>query len=475
MKVPVSIVIILLFLSPVVLGTDVGVILVNVSDGGLSPSSMQGWLSGWEYRKSHTVEGSLGAGTDYQVQVVVHYGSGDDAGEVIYCANQCKPGFGDIRFTDDDGTTLLDYWNEYVVMSDHAVFWIEISDNLNISQSIYVYYGNSEANSVSDGSATFMYFDDFENNNFDAWDAVGSTVSIQSSVVRDGSYSAELPGGGTERHLTQNISQIYNGSFMVHTWANLDYSDNRAGYPVYWYGLTTDEEVHGGYSIIGHYTDWSHTSNSVNPVSWPANSTISSDLWYRIEVGFDFQYSRQYAWNNRSFMGDVPLKPQLVNANVTTILYLYLAGGYDPGRTMWIDNYYVRKWIPSEPTHGGWGDLEYEPTEITSPSNMTYEGGTTNNFVTWSIISGTPMFYEVYLDSNLIENETWVGAETSISVDGLSLGTHNLTIKVFDMHSNSVTDTMYVTVEDTTNPIINHPPDVIYNETSTGNMIQWNP
>jgi hypothetical protein len=136
---------------------------------------------------------------------------------------------------------------------------------------------------------------------------------------------------------------------------------------------------------------------------------------------------------------------------------------------------YIRKWIPSEPNHGEWGSLEYQPPSIDSPSNLTYEAGTTNNLVTWSPTSGSPASYKVYQDNSLHENETWDGSEISISVDGLDPGTYNLTIQVFDTHNAYVTDTVYVTVEDTTNPIIDHPPDVTYNETDTGNTIQWNP
>ena len=69
-----------------------------------------GWLSGWQYRKSHEIEGSsAGAQTNYQVKIIVHKGTGTDSGEHVYCNNHCQDDFGDIRFTKSDGVTELDY------------------------------------------------------------------------------------------------------------------------------------------------------------------------------------------------------------------------------------------------------------------------------------------------------------------------------------------------------------------------------
>ena len=71
------------------------------------------WMdTDWQYRKSHIINGATGAGTNHQVKVVVHAGSGADDGENIYLGNKGSAGFGDIRFTDNDGVTPLDYWIE---------------------------------------------------------------------------------------------------------------------------------------------------------------------------------------------------------------------------------------------------------------------------------------------------------------------------------------------------------------------------
>ena len=115
------------------------------------------WYDGnWSYRKSHTVNPATGAGTNYQIRIVVHYGSGSDSGNDVYLSSQCRTDFGDIRFTDSGGQTLLNYWMESDNASSAAIFWVKVSADLSSSaQTIYIYYGNPSATSISNCAATF--------------------------------------------------------------------------------------------------------------------------------------------------------------------------------------------------------------------------------------------------------------------------------------------------------------------------------
>ena len=148
------------------------------------------WLSGWGYRKSHVINYAAGAGTNYQMKVVAHYGSGIDSGSDVYLNSHSRTDFGDVRFTDDDGTTLLDYWRVSKVDNDNAVFWIEIADDLStVNQMIYIYYGRTDgvypylASARAHGDATFLFFDDF-------------TVDLSRwSIEKTSGVYPEIPGG----------------------------------------------------------------------------------------------------------------------------------------------------------------------------------------------------------------------------------------------------------------------------------------
>ena len=150
-----------------------------VSSASFHPAQISDWLAGWQYRKTHSIEGAPGAGTNYQVQIRVHRSLGTDSGENVFVGTNCRADFGDIWFTDDDSTTQLDYWLEESD-STHAVFWVEVRDDLDTDQTIYVYYGNSGVSTTSDGAATFTFFDDFDNGFIDPskWDAHGPWTEI---------------------------------------------------------------------------------------------------------------------------------------------------------------------------------------------------------------------------------------------------------------------------------------------------------
>lgn len=115
------------------------------------------WINGWDYRKTLAVSQSSDAGTNYQLNFTLHYGSGTDSDQNVYLDGHCQVDFDDIRFTEDDGTTYLDHWRKSYTSADQAEFWVEISANLTeAAAQIYVYYGNSEADSASDQAATFI-------------------------------------------------------------------------------------------------------------------------------------------------------------------------------------------------------------------------------------------------------------------------------------------------------------------------------
>ena len=122
------------------------------------------WLNGWGFRKAATIAPSSGAGSNYQIKVIVNASSGTDSGSNVYLNGASKNDFSDIRFTANDGVTLLNYWQETAstVYGVSAVFWVQVTDDLDSSNVIiYLYYGNFGAVSTSSGSNTFIFFDDF--------------------------------------------------------------------------------------------------------------------------------------------------------------------------------------------------------------------------------------------------------------------------------------------------------------------------
>jgi hypothetical protein len=151
---------------------------------------MAWYNNNWTYRKSHLITGASGAGSDYQVKLTVHYGVGTDSGENVYLGSNGKTDFSDLRFTDNDETTLLDYWVQEKTDSDNAVVWVKVADDLGSNATIYIYYGNAGASTASSGDSTFLFFDDFEDASIDAgkWtkDIENGTITESGGYLRCG-------------------------------------------------------------------------------------------------------------------------------------------------------------------------------------------------------------------------------------------------------------------------------------------------
>ena len=205
------------------------------------------WLNPWAYRKSITIDaGGYGGGggpaiVNYTIELDVNYGSGSDSGNSVYCSSHCQTDFDDIRFTDDNGITELNYWLEEYTVSDDATFWVRVEDDLTSEQTIYIYYGNSAASTTSNGTNTFLHFDDFETNDLtDRWNEIGDEWSIQSSVKKRGTYAAfgdSGSWGAAERWLTWN-ERNFTTSLMVHTWFRVTALQTSYKYGMHFYWST---------------------------------------------------------------------------------------------------------------------------------------------------------------------------------------------------------------------------------------------
>ncbi|MHA2167110.1 MAG: DUF2341 domain-containing protein [Candidatus Hodarchaeales archaeon] len=74
------------------------------------------WLSGWNYRKSVFLPQDPSTGLNYIIPIDVYYGgyfqTDLDHGERVFTNSRSQSDFDDIRFTDQEGKTLLNYWLE---------------------------------------------------------------------------------------------------------------------------------------------------------------------------------------------------------------------------------------------------------------------------------------------------------------------------------------------------------------------------
>lgn len=123
------------------------------------------YLTGYAYRKEITITSSAAA-TDYQFLLILHRNKGidtDGAIPVIYLGKTIQTDFDDIRFTSDDGETLLDF--SLVQVSSTTPYiarvFVEVPTVAEGDTTIYLYYHNPTATTASSAANTFPLADTF--------------------------------------------------------------------------------------------------------------------------------------------------------------------------------------------------------------------------------------------------------------------------------------------------------------------------
>ena len=100
-------------------------------------------------------------------------------------------------------------------------------------------------------------------------------------------------------------------------------------------------------------------------------------------------------------------------------------------------------------------DPDIEKPVIIGPNVATYELGTENNQLSYTLSDRNPRNYSIMKNGDaFIEDEEWSNGDIKINIDGLSVGVYNYTIILTDIWEQTTTETCTVTVVDTTSPVL---------------------
>ena len=163
-------------------------------DGGEGAPSSEWFNASWTKRtRVGVTNNTVSSYTNVPVRMVVDY-DGD-----------MQSDFDDLRFTDSSGTTSISYYIESTIASASSTVWVEIP-SLPASDDtyIYMYYGNAGASSGSDGSNTFAFFDDFEDDNISEYSGDTSLFDVDTQFNRFNSFGLDA-GSNVEEQTTSGI------------------------------------------------------------------------------------------------------------------------------------------------------------------------------------------------------------------------------------------------------------------------------
>jgi len=325
-----------------------------------------GWLSGWTYRKKITITGATGAGTNYQIPLLIGESSGA-SGYNFHLEGKSasfpsgRDAGGDLRFTASDGSTLLDFWVESVSGSSPnrlAKVWVEVTADLGSNQDIYCYFGKASASNASNGADTFPLFDDFPGSSVDTnkWNSdtnAGGTISVGSSILTltvntQSSSRAELRSKLTfdVNYAIRALANFPTAGINYYPYLAFSNYDN-ASYPV------TYSSEHGSlccYGDNGRVNSRHLNNRSSTLVAWTQNA-------YKV-----FEVRRtssaisglEEGGNSGSVTTNIP-------TGALSICPAHEAGNPPVSESFLVDWILVRKYVSTEPAFSSAGALETAP------------------------------------------------------------------------------------------------------------------
>jgi hypothetical protein len=348
------------------------------------------WLVGWSYRKSHVINNATNSGTNYQVRIIVVNGSAADSGDTVQENNKARADFGDIRFTDDDGNTTLDYWMETLNTGVNATFWVEVADDLSATaQTIYVYYGNSGVATTSNGANTFRIFND--GSSVVGWTEYDSTDnpswSATSGVIRFNSTGAGPAGG----------QLVCDTNLTLTTWAfeaNIRAQDGLTG-SNYQQALSFEESPTAVNYYVARWIDaagfdyWMVTV--IGSSSSAADGAFDARNWHKYSL---FENTTKIT----NLYVDNVFKVTRTEVLDHPAWYLGL-WSYATAQYHWVeyDDIRVRKYVFPEPSHAAWGAEEVHMLYFYGTASQTFTVGSSPVKYAWKLYGIGPQNFTTAL------------------------------------------------------------------------------
>jgi len=267
-------------------------------------------LPDWDYMREVTIDNTQNSNTlsDFQVQITLDTAS-------LISNGKMKSDCGDVRVYDPNTESLLPYWVESGTENTSSTkIWVKVpSIPGGGKKTIYLFYGNPDATSKSNATATFDFYDDFEGTSLDTskWDIYNSpSISISDSVM---TISGE---GVTTTPDFIKSKATFGYDYILEAYVNQDFTDGSAG------GIGFAEG--NGYTYppstnVAMYIDCSSSTNTICFVTEDgANRNIYEPGSYtggwttfilkRTSSSVYFKFA-SYEWTSTSYLpsGDLPI------------------------------------------------------------------------------------------------------------------------------------------------------------------------
>ncbi len=328
-------------------------------------------LYNWKLRKNKEIINNINSILyDYQMLILrLHKSSGtdNDSGsnnsiQNIYLGNNVRDDFGDVRFTDINDT-LLPYYIKEISIGLYADFVIKIPEILGNPPvtTIYVYYDNPLATSISNGFDTFKKYDDFES-------------YIIGSIDGQDDWSTRLIGGSlgfaeirmlnNKKHLSFNSSDVDNPNNVQTTIMSPNNLSNKTRlYVRHMFKIQNNHFILGfcNFDIEsrgrpGDAYECYFASDLIPPTGYMVrrlnnSSTIMQTISDSQEL--DKYYDLELSWYNGSIKAfrNNNMIGYFSDFNLNNLSYINFSA-YSVPSVSYIDYIYIRQYVEPEPAWG---------------------------------------------------------------------------------------------------------------------------
>ncbi|MEX0931679.1 MAG: DUF2341 domain-containing protein [Candidatus Paceibacterota bacterium] len=255
-------------------------------DGGEGVPNDEWYHSDWDKRMRIAItNASTSALTNQQVKIELPK------------ATDMQSDYGDLRFTDNSGTTTIDYWIESYTTATSTV-WVKVP-NLPAEETtgIYVYY-DTVATLDTDGVATstLIVYDGFEDNNISEYSGDTSMFSVSTGFDFEGTYGLTSSSGNEDQRTTDGIYRTGTGSTVsqgetIHFAQYIDTSLGFQDEPCMVFGVQTPGSNNENYAVcLDVFGDSVVISKDVSSNDG-SGTILASDTsvgfssgWYEVEI-----------------------------------------------------------------------------------------------------------------------------------------------------------------------------------------------
>ena len=327
----------------------------------------------------------------YPMNLTLVNRTGTSVNSTIYLGNTIEPDYDDIRFTNGDGTTSLDFWvDTRNTTTTSRVVWVELVQIPAAGTVVNIYWNYSVAERKSNADQTFLMYDDFPGTTLDTtkWDHIGETygtIKVANSYVNisgSDTYRLGIVSQAVYGWTNFNLSIRYRWNYTVpiNTGVLFGITDQK-GSGTFW-PATGDGANYYPYEDAGHPTGYNYG------LSWVENSVRStSGEGYGPE---DIDNLNEITRNN-TYINFLANASRTSSSSSTSNVFTGSAvgpradmySGVGVNGTLYIDEVMVRNYSVPQPVWGASGNepvtafscnptVGIKPVDVTGTDTSTY-------------------------------------------------------------------------------------------------------